>query len=633
MGQKSKKAKQKEKLSPAERNLLAGMEKLKKHPLFGGLGGDLIIETKDRLGAKTAAMVSSNGSIYVNKSFYMPPDQWIFAIAHCELHLAFGHFDEDHVPGYEMETRDGVKRKKASFRPFLWNEACDIYITKFLTDIKLGEPLYDIQYAPLSGGLRDELQIYDYLVEHHYSESEQLFGTAAPNQCDMIGLEKPLAYDVARGEHNHYAAHFAYLMAESVSNAVTEAGGHEATTRADSPPAKAGQWFINHYPLLGGLASHFKIIEDYGLCYQNDIQIAAIDVDVHEIYVNPSCRYSKEQWQFVLAHEYLHAGLQHQERRQGRDPYLWNIACDFVINLWLNEMQIGDMPADGLLYDISLKGMSAESIYDKMLSDMRKYRKMNTFHGNGKGDILGSKEKRPGEMPGRQDRFGKNPYTLDDFCREALQQGLEYHLTHGRGLIPAGLIEEIRALSMPPIPWDVKLAQWFDAHFLPLEKHRTYARPSRRQASTPEIPRPRYTPAEIPENSRTFGVVLDTSGSMGIRDIGMALGSIASYAAAKEVPAARVVFCDAAPYDAGYLPVDEIAGRVKIIGRGGTILQPAVTLLNEAKDFPKNGPILIITDGGIENRLIIKHEHAFLLPKGCRLPFHTKSPVFYFSRS
>ena len=36
---------------------------------------------------------------------------------------------------------------------------------------------------------------------------------------------------------------------------------------------------------------------------------------------------------------------------------------------------------------------------------------------------------------------------------------------------------------MPPIPWDVKLARWFDIHFAPIEKHRNYARPSRRQES------------------------------------------------------------------------------------------------------------------------------------------------------
>ena len=113
-------------------------------------------------------------------------------------------------------------------------------------------------------------------------------------------------------------------------------------------------------------------------------------------------------------------------------------------------------------------------------------------------------------------------------------------------------------------------------------------------------------------------------------EIGKALGAVASYASARDVPAARVVFCDAAAYDNGYMSPDEIAGRVQVIGRGGTKLQPAVDLLQRAGDFPKDGPILIITDGGIEDRLSIKREHAFILPKGCRLPFRAKGEVFYF---
>ena len=184
---------------------------------------------------------------------------------------------------------------------------------------------------------------------------------------------------------------------------------------------------------------------------------------------------------------------------------------------------------------------------------------------------------------------------------------------------------------MPPIPWDVELGNWFQAYFSPLEKYRSYARPSRRQASTPDIPRPRYVPQGISTDSRTFGVVLDTSRSMTEKQIAMALGSIASYAAAHDVPFARVVFCDAAAYDAGYLTPEEIAGKVLIKGRGGTILQPGINLLEHAADFPKNGPILIITDGGIEEKISITHEHAWLLPHGrYSLPFRTKAPVFRF---
>jgi predicted metal-dependent peptidase len=89
-----------------------------------------------------------------------------------------------------------------------------------------------------------------------------------------------------------------------------------------------------------------------------------------------------------------------------------------------------------------------------------------------------------------------------------------------------------------------------------------------------------------------------------------------------------VVFCDAAAYDAGYLPVDEIAGRVRVRGRGGTVLQPGVDLLERAADFPPSGPLLVITDGECDV-LRIRRTHAFLIPRGTRLPFTARGPVFH----
>ena len=52
--------------------------------------------------------------------------------------------------------------------------------------------------------------------------------------------------------------------------------------------------------------------------------------------------------------------------------------------------------------------------------------------------------------------------------------------------------------------------------------------------------------------------------------------------------------------------------------------------MEKAKDFPKDAPILIITDGEIEDRMQIQHDHAFLIPEGKRLPFVPKGKVFYF---
>lgn len=616
--------KSQQRISPGEQRLNQGLSLHKNHPLFSKLNGMLHIRSKQTMGKETAAIVRSNGDIFLNKDALLSPMEWAYTIAHCQLHLAFGHFDAQTMPGYEKELPDGSRKWVVSCSETFWNMACDIYVSKFLFDVKFGTPTCVNPASSFPGSLTDEKKIYQYLVEHGYSQQNHTFGTASPGVMDMQGLEKPLVYDKKKNEKNEDILNFAYALAYSVSDVISEAGGHHPSkNRAYTKSEHAAQWFMNHYPLLGGLAAGFQITEDYNVCQKEEISIAAVNVAEGIIYVNPAAGLSKEELKFVLAHEFLHAGLCHQDRCQGRDPYLWNIACDYVINGWLRDMGIGELPERGLLYDESLKNISAEHLYDQIVRDLKKYSKLDTFRGYGKGDVI------TGRYTGSS--AGIPATSLDEFYKNALQNGLEYHSQTNRGYIPAGLMEEIRALSMPPIPWDVELGNWFDCYFPPLEKHYTYARPSRRQGSTPDIPRPSYAAADIPGFSRTFGVVIDTSGSMGAKLIGYALGTVASYAQAKEVPFARVIFCDADAYDAGYLSPDEIAGRVQVKGRGGTCLQPGVDLLQKAFDFPKNGPILIITDGYIENHMDIQREHAFLVPKGRRLPFLPKGKVFYFS--
>lgn len=612
------KKKKKEKGPPEEELLLSqGIGFVRTHRLFGNLEGSFRIVGKRELGKGTAARVSGDGNIFLNKEYRMAPGEWAYVIAHCLLHLAFGHFTGDNMPGREMEDEGDKKTWKADCDIRLWNIACDIYIAKFLLDIKFGDPTTPGIASYYTGPLSDEREIYHGLEEQGFPADCHVFGVGAENGMDMMGLEEPQSF--AEGEKDWYAERFAHALAASVEGAVNEAGGSErGNAAAPSNDAEwAANWFINHYPLLGGLASGFRIIYDYRVCSQNDIAVAAVDIGNAEIYVNPAAGLGTEELRFVLAHEFLHAGLQHYERCQGRDRHLWNIACDFVINGWLVAMDIGRMPERGCLYDPRFDNVSTEEAYDIILSDIRAYMKDETFRGYGKGDMMGGRRNRRGAMD------------LDGFYRSALQDGLEYHRCSGRGFIPAGLEEEIRALSMPPVPWDVKLAEWFDLHFVPVEKRRSYARPSRRQGSTPDIPRPRMVAADSLEHDRTFGVVIDTSGSMSPRQIGHALGAVASYAAERDVPFARVVFCDAYAYDAGYLSPEDIAGRVAVKGRGGTVLQPAVNLLVEAEDFPKDGPILIITDGQIESRLRVNRDHAFILPTGSRLPFRAKGDMFY----
>lgn len=606
-------------------NYTEGRLLLAEHPLFsefhvyGISGGSSYLSVKDiAVAEKTSACIRMNTKVRLS------PERWAYSIAHARLHFAFGHFDTDRMPGYDVTDADGTVRHFVDCDPKLWNIACDMYIANFLASVKFrGNVLASpSELLHIEG---DERKIYEHLLEKPEDAYRYNFGTSGDTGNDMRGID-PHETGVVMTEgwrRKRYTEDFAVCLAKSVSKVVDSVSAPSLTNdKLRKECREAAEWFTGHYPLLGGVAAAFSIVCDEKICEREEISIAAVDPENLMIYINPFARLSTENWKFVLAHEYLHAGLGHGERCQGRNPFLWNVACDYVVNGWLREMGVGIQPEE-TLYDPSFRNMSCESVYDALVGDMKKYMSLRTYRGAGLGDILG--KGRSGKS-GEAGRFTNR----DDFCRTALMQGLEAFGERGRGTLPAGLVEEIRALGVPPVPWDVQLAKWFDEHFVPAEKKHTYQRASRRQSATPDIPRLGRTEDDALRSGRTFGVVIDTSGSMSVKEIAYALGAVASYSAAKDVPLARVVFCDAAAYDEGYLSPEEISGRVTVKGRGGTELQPGVDLLEQAEDFPKDGPILLITDGEIENHMTIHREHAFLMPAGARLPFRPQGEVFRF---
>ena len=389
--------KKKDGFMPDEEMMLRdGIGIINSHPLFGKLEGGINIAGKDRLGKSCAARVSGEGEIFLNKDYRLMPKEWAYVIAHCLLHLAFGHFNEDNMPGYETIDERIGKTWKADCDIRLWNIACDIYVTKFLLDIKFGNSVIPPIEAYYKGPVSDEREIYRHLKENSFPADFQIFGVGAENGMDMSGLEEPLSY--AEGERDWYADRFAYALASSVREAVNEAGETAYGGKSWKPSNEAEQaanWFISHYPLLGGVASGFSIVYDINESIKLEISVAAVDVENARIYVNPVAGLNEEEMRFVLAHEYLHAGLQHNERCQGRDRYLWNVACDFVINGWLKQMDIGRMPERGCLYDEQFENASAEEAYDRIISGFRDYKKTDTFRGYGQGrrDGRGFKER------------------------------------------------------------------------------------------------------------------------------------------------------------------------------------------------------------------------------------------------
>lgn len=524
-------------------------------------------------------------------------EQWAAVIGHLLLRL-----------GLNQAAQRGQRD------PLVWNYACYEAAEKMLP--QLGLPAFRSESGEFveSG----EEAIYDLLQEAQRAGSpiQGLQTMAGGGRPDIVGIGRYHAWNT------NYETLLAQGIRHSVERAIEIAAQKlDAEAKFDWMPAeRAKRWVMSEMPLLGALASHITIIAKTDLCERMDISVAAVNGDLMEMYFNPKWSLTQPEILFIYVHELLHVALMHHTRAQGRDPLLWNYACDYVINGWLVEMGVGKLPSIGALYDPRLQGMSAEAVYDLLIQDPKRCKGLRGFRGK-LGDLL--------QTP-RGTIYKEDVTTLDDLIRRCMAIGLACQT---RGTVPLGLLEEIRSLFTPPVPWDVELARWMDANIPTLrDPLRTYARASRRQSSTPDIPRPaRYIPQEWKE-AHTFGVVLDTSGSMDRELLGRALGAIASYAEARDVTAVRLMLCDAAPYDRGIVAPNELRGVFSIQGRGGTLLQPAINFLLSRPDFPTTAPIMILTDGWCEEELIVPREHCFLLPRKSEerrgMPLRTTAPLF-----
>lgn len=596
--------------NPGAAAFAAGQRIVGGHPILRRLLGRMHVRRSgpeaQTLERDAWAYVTDDGRVVANARRHGEPEEWAYVLAACALHLGFGHF--------ERGDRD----------PELWTAAGAAFVARFLQDLRIGRAPEGLEYpADVRGRSTDEF----YTQFAREGVPERLAGLGVGGRAGTLRWNAPAAREPMYrwGGPVRWPELLSQGIDAALERAVEVAAGLEPPANDDDRPAvtapeRARRWFMSQYPLLGGLAAGFKILEDPTLCQRLDISVAAVSSARREIYANPAAGLDEMEWRFVIAHEILHVALQHSARRDGRDPFLWNVAVDFLTNQWLVELGIGRLPKMGVLYDPELGNRSSEDVYAQLAADERRSRRLRTFRGTGEGDILD-------DMTPDWWTRGDGVH-LSEFCRRALVQGLALHEQQARGTLPAGLAEAIRALETPPPAWDVRLGRWFQ-HVLPRpESRRTYARAGRRQSSTPNIPRPARE--RLRESGLVFGVVLDTSWSMDPRLLGLALGAIAGYAAAHDVEAVRLMCCDARAHDLGYVAPEALAQTVEVQGRGGTVLQPGIDALLAARDFPKDAPVLVITDGECDT-FAVPREHAVLLPRGARLPFTPVGPVFELS--
>lgn len=221
------------------------------------------------------------------------------------------------------------------------------------------------------------------------------------------------------------------------------------------------------HPFFGNMATRLQIKEAEEWC-------GTAATDGRAIYFNREFfnKMSVKQVEFVIAHEIMHNVFDHMTRREGRDPKIFNIACDYAVNGQLVRDKIGDhnVPDIKIFHDQKHYGKSAEQIYDEIFDEMDE-QELSAL-----GQLLDEHIDW-----GEQDPNGNRPaYSKEelkqirDEMRDAVMQAAQ---AAGAGNVPASIQRMIKELTEPKMNWREILRQQIQST---IRDDYTFMRPNRK---------------------------------------------------------------------------------------------------------------------------------------------------------
>lgn len=149
-------------------------------------------------------------------------------------------------------------------------------------------------------------------------------------------------------------------------------------------------------------------------------QIAATD-GVHIFYDRELfSKDSLEDRQYTLVHEILHVVYYHPLRRGIRDPQIWNIAADYVVNGMIHDSGAFKIPATDIQPNAKFKGLSTEQVYDLLIKDAQQALSGGKQSGKGEFGNWVRGPAQPGSSPGSGTQLdGHGPSDVQDYNPDA----------------------------------------------------------------------------------------------------------------------------------------------------------------------------------------------------------------------
>jgi predicted metal-dependent peptidase len=295
--------------------------------------------------------------------------------------------------------------------------------------------------------------------------------------------------------------------------------------------------------------------------------------------------------EFLVGHEVLHVVYDHMGRRGDRDPQIWNIADDYVVNADLKRHKIGQfITTVPCLYEQKYDGKAAEEVYDDLMKNVQKISiedlldQMIDDHMDGED----------GEGDGDGENKGKGRPKMSPEERERMRQEVKQAIINAAqsaeaGQLPLGVERLIKQATDPVMPWRELIQTNLTSA---IRTDYSWMRPSRRGWHMDAI-----MPGMTPGEEIDVVVAIDMSGSISNSQAQAFLGEIGGMMDSFDGYKVHVFCFDTETYN----PQDFTSENLDSIdtyepmGGGGTDFDAIFDYLKKVGNVPNR--LICFTDG------------------------------------
>tara|TARA_B100000963_G_scaffold84691_1_gene72289 strand:- start:4863 stop:6089 length:1227 start_codon:yes stop_codon:yes gene_type:complete len=297
---------------------------------------------------------------------------------------------------------------------------------------------------------------------------------------------------------------------------------------------------------------------------------------------------------FLMGHEVLHCVYDHMDRRGDKDARLWNIACDYIVNMDLVENNIGKrITKVQICFDYKYQDWTSDEVFDDLFANAEQVTEetldmhldFSDEDGEGAG-AQGNEESQDGKKKGPPQYSEEERNDIREQMKEAILNAAK---GAGSKDVPKGVRKMIKQLTNPELDWRELLNTNIQSV---LKNDFTFMRPARKG-----IAERVYLPGMDYDTDLDVFCFIDSSGSMSDEMLTDLLSEVKGCMEQYTNFKLRLCFFDTDTYtihEFDSTNIDDIH-EIEIEGGGGTEFDCMFDRLKDEDITPQK--LIVFTDG------------------------------------